>query len=133
MVEGTRFRLVRLVEWLLAAGVVLGLLAVGAVAAGEFQRVRPVVPVFAGAARPQIVPAGIHPGAVSIPMLVLPDGRTLLVGDPASSLDVLHSKPAAPVSLARSDTGQYESRTYHIAGMEFVVVTADDRIAAIFR
>jgi hypothetical protein len=133
MVEGTRFRLVGLVEWLLAAGVVLGLLAAGAVASGEFQRVRPVVPVFAGAARPQIVPAGIRAGSVSIPMLALPDGRTLFVGGPASSLDVLHSKPAAPVTLERSDAGQYESRTYHIAGMEFVVVTADDRIVAIFR
>src|SRR3954470_11255705 len=133
MVEGTRFRLVGLVEWLLAAGVVIGLLAGGAVATGEFQRVRPVVPVIAGAARPQIVPAGLHAGAVSVPMLALPDGRTLLVGDPASRLAVLNSKPAAPVTLERSDTGQHESRTYHIAGMEFVVVTADDRIIAIFR
>jgi len=80
-----------------------------------------------------VVPAGIHSGAVSVPMLVLPDGRTLLVGDPASSVDVLKSQPASPVTLERGDTGQQASRTYHIAGMEFVVVTADDRIVAIFR
>jgi hypothetical protein len=133
MVEGTRFRLVGLVEWLLAAGLVIGLLALGAVASGEFQRVRPVVPVIAGAARAQVVPAGIHSGAVSVPMLVLPDGRTLLVGDPASSVAILKSQPASPVTLEHGATGQQASRTYHIAGMEFVVVTADDRIVAIFR
>src|SRR6476469_936570 len=89
MVEKTRLRLVGLVEWAIAAGAVIGLLAAGAVVYGDFRTVRPVVRVIAGSASHPIVPAGVRPGAVSVPLLVLPDGQTVKVGALASSLNRL--------------------------------------------
>lgn len=133
MVEGTRFRLVGLLEWLLAAGCVVGLLAVGAVISGEFRNVRPIVPVLAGAAQPQIIPADIRPGAVSVPLLTMPDGKTLAVGAPASTLDALGPKASSRVGFERLDIGQRETRTYRYSGIEFIVVVADDKIVAIFK
>jgi len=131
--EGIRFRLVGLIEWLLAAVCVVVLLAVGAGVAGEFRSVRPVIPVIAGAAQLQIVPADLRPGAVAVPMLTMPDGKTITLGAPAASLAVLGPGAVSHAAFERGDAGQRESRTYHYAGMEFVVVTADDKIVAIFR
>jgi len=133
MVEGTRFRLVGLIEWLLAAGCVVGLVAVGAVVSREFRGVRPIVPVLAGAAQPQIVPADVRPGAVSVPMLTMPDGKTVAVGAPASTLDALGPKAASRVGFERLAIGQRETRTYRYSGVEFIVVIADDKIVAIFK
>ena len=134
MVEVTRFRLVGLVEWAIAAGAVAGLLAVGAVIYGDLRTVKPVVRVIAGAAARPVIPAGIRSGAVSVPLLVLPDNLTLRVGAAASSLDVLGAAAlTAPVAFERTDEGQRESRSYRYAGMDFVVVVAADKIVSIFR
>jgi len=134
MVEKTRFRLAGLVEWAIAAGAVVGLLAAGAVVYGDFRTVRPVVRVIAGAISHPAVPAGIRPGAVSVPLLVLPDGKTVNVGALASSLDVLGlGALVAPIAFERTDEGQRESRSYRYAGMDFVVVIAEDKIVSIFR
>ena len=129
MVE-TRFRLVGLIEWVIAAGSVAGLLVVGAAIFGDFRSVRPVIPVIAGAAAVPIVPAGVRSGSVSVPLLVLPDGKSLAVGAPTSSLDPLGTVESA---FERTTAGQRETRAYRYAGMEFVVVIADDKIVAIFR
>ena len=77
MVEVTRFRLVGLVEWAIAAGAVAGVLGVGGAIYGDFSTVKPVVRVLAGAAARPVIPAGIRSGAVSVPLLVLPDNSTL--------------------------------------------------------
>jgi hypothetical protein len=132
--EGTRFRLVGLLEWAIAAAAVVGLLAVGSVVFDDFRSVRPVVPVIAGAARSAVFPALARPGAVSVPMLVLPDGRTLTVGDAESTLDFLGPRAqSAPAAFERFDSGQRELRTYRYSGMDFMVVTVADKIVAIFR
>lgn len=133
MVEVTRFRLIGLVEWAIAAGAVAGLVGTGAVIYGDLRTVRPVVRVIAGAAPIPITPAGLKSGAVSVPLLVLPDNSTLRVGAPASSLETLVAALAAPVAFERTDEGQRESRTYRYEGMDFVVVVAADRIVSIFR
>jgi len=134
MVEVTRFRLIGLVEWAIAAGAVAGLLGTGAVIYGDLRTVKPVVRVIAGAAPTPVTPAGLRSGAVSVPLLVLPDNSTLRVGAPASSLDALGAAAlAAPVAFERTDEGQWESRTYRYEGMDFVVVVEADRIVSIFR
>lgn len=129
MVE-TRFRLVGVIEWLIAAGSVVGLLAVGASVVGDFRTVRPVIPVIAGAAAPTLAPATIRSGSVSVPLLVLADGKSLAVGAPAAALAPLG---AAVSTYERIGVRQRETRAYHYAGLEFVVVIADDTIVAIFR
>jgi len=134
MVEGTRFQLVGLLEWVIAAALVVAMLAVGSVVSRDFRSVRPVVPVIAGAARSAVFPALARPGAVAVPMLVLPDGRTIKVGDPESALEFLGTRAeSAPAAFERFDSGQRELRTYQYSGMDFMVVTVADKIVAIFR
>jgi hypothetical protein len=134
MLEGTRFRLVGLIEWVIAAGCVCGVVMCGAIVAAEFRSVRPIVPVIAGAADARVISAAnVRPGAVSVPELVLPDGRRLTVGASASLVDAFAPAQSGPTVYERAEQGQRESRTYRYAGMEFVVVTAADRVIAIFR
>jgi hypothetical protein len=134
MVEVTRVRLVGLVEWAIAASAVAGVLGAGAVIYGDLRSVKPVVRAIAGAAARPVIPAGLRSGAVSVPLLVLPDNSTLKVGAPASALEVLGAAAlAAPVAFERTDEGPRESRSYRYAGMDFVVVVAADKIVSIFR
>ncbi len=56
------------------------------------------------------------------------------VGAPSSSLDVLGLEAlVAPIAFERTDNGQRESRSYRYAGMDFVVVIAEDKIVSLFR
>lgn len=132
--DGTRLRLHALVEWLLAAACVAGVLGVAGVLSGEMARVRPVVPVIAGPAPADVVPAGLRPGAISVPILVLADGKQLQVGGAESSLAELgrYAEEGAPEEDRVQDSSRV-TRRYRYAGMDFVVVTAGERIAAIYR
>ena len=132
--ESVRLRLVGLVEWVAAAACVFVVLAVAAGVARELRGVEPIAPVRAAEAQAPIAPANLHAGAISVPELVLPDGKRLARGGPASVLAALG--PRAQTGLTATERlgdTQRESRTYRYAGMEFVVVTADDQILAIYR
>ena len=132
--ESIRFRFVGLMEWAAAAALVLGVLVVIAGLAGEFRNVGPVVRVNAEGGQAPIVPANLHPGAISVPELVLPDGQRLTRGGSASTLAALGPRAqSGPTAIERTPTGQRESRAYRYAGMEFVVVTTGDQIVAIYR
>ena len=134
MIEGTRFRLVGLIEWLVAAGCVLAVLVAGAVLTGEFEHVRPIIPVLAGAATAPVAPANLRPGSILVPELVLPDGKRLQVHAAASTLAMLGPQAqSSTASWDRLDDTTREARTYRYAGLEFVVVTAHDEIVAIYR
>ena len=132
--DGTRFRLVGLLEWLVAAACVLGALVLGLTMSGEVQHVRPVVPVIAGAADAPVVPANVRPGSTSVPELLFPDGKRLQLHARASTLSML-GPPAqsGPTSVERLDGVVRESHHYRYAGVDFDVVTANDEIVAIYR
>jgi hypothetical protein len=133
--EGIRLRLVGLVEWVAAAACVLLVLGVAAMATRELRTARPMMmQVKAAAALAPVAPASLRAGAISVPEIVLPDGKRLTRGGPASVLAALG--PRAQIGLTaieRVGNSQRESRTYRYAGMEFVVVTGDDQIIAIYR
>jgi hypothetical protein len=113
---------------------VLGVLVAIAGLAGEFRNVGPVVRVNAEGSQAPIAPANLRPGAISVPELVLPDGKRVSRGGLVSSLAVLGPRAqSGPTAIERTTTGQRESRTYRYAGMDFVVVTAGERILAIYR
>jgi hypothetical protein len=134
LMDGIRPRLVGFVEWVAAAACVLGALVAGAGLYSEARHVRPVVNVIAEEAQAPIAPANLRPGAISVPELVLPDGKRLVRGESASTLEALGPRAQSePTAVERASTGQRESRTYRYAGMEFVVVTADQQIVAIYR
>jgi hypothetical protein len=132
--ERIRPRIIGFAEWAAAAACVLAVLILVAGVAREFRIVRPIVAVNAAPARTQIIPADLRPGAISVPELVLPDGKRLAIGDPAATLAMLGPlAQSGPVVVERLVTGQRESRTYRYAGMDFVVVTSSDRIVAMYR
>ena len=81
-----------------------------------------------------IAPPNLRAGAISVPELVLPDGKRLTRGGPVAPLSALGPRAqSGPTAIERIGDGQRESRTYRYAGMEFVVVTAGDQIMAIYR
>jgi hypothetical protein len=132
--ERTRVRFVALSEWLVAAACVAGAIAAAGVFAGEFRTVRPIVPVIAGAAPVAVAPPTLHPGAIVLPLLVLPDAKELSVGSPTSVLDALGPFAQDGPTVTEREGGKVrETRRYRYAGVEFVVVTSGDRIIALYR
>jgi hypothetical protein len=133
--ESIRLRLLGFVEWVAAAACVLVVLAAVAGVTRQIHIVRPVVPVIAEEARPAIVPAGLRPGAIAVPELILPDGQRLAVGEPAAlPLASLGARAQSePAAFERDGIRLRESRIFRYAGLEFVIVTEGDRIVAIYR
>ena len=132
--EGIRFRLVGFLEWIVAAACVLAVLMVAATLTRDLRNVQPVVNVKAAEGQAPIAPPNLRAGAISVPELVLPDGKRLTRGGPVAPLSALGPRAqSGPTAIERIGDGQRESRTYRYAGMEFVVVTAGDQIVAIYR
>jgi hypothetical protein len=138
--DATRARFGSLLEWILAAVCIVAILAIGSIAVREFRSVAAVTPVIAHEAALPDPPAAVPSRAISVPMLLLPNGVELRVGDPAaevvSRLGRL-AEVAAP-SIDRSAAGERVTRFYEQGGTRFVVVLepfADDaqvRVAGIY-
>jgi hypothetical protein len=138
--EATRLRFGPILEWALAACVVGGAATLVSVAVGELPRVRPVVPVIAGEAPVDDRPAGVPPRSVSVPMLLLENGREIRLGDRAAEVAArLGSVPQViSESLDRSEVRERITRFYNHLGTQFVLVfedvepNADPKVAAIY-
>jgi hypothetical protein len=85
-------------------------------------------------------PAGVPSRAVSVPVLLLPDGKALRVGETVSAVGQLvgTSADTSPPALERGPNGARITRFYERAGTRFVLVfepfeqDAEARIAAIY-
>lgn len=138
--EATRIRFGSMLEWLVAAACIGAALAAASVVFREFRTVRAVVPVIAGEASASDTPAGIPPRAVSVPMLLLGNGREVRLGDPASEVAVRLGNAAEVISesLERSPIRERITRFYSDLGLRFVLVfekldrNAEPRVAAIY-
>jgi hypothetical protein len=138
--DATRARFGSLLEWILAAACIVAILALGSIAVREFRTVAAVMPVIAHEAAPPDPPAAVPSRAISVPVILLPNGVELRVGDPAaevvSRLGRL-AEVAAP-SIDRSAAGERVTRFYEQGGTRFVVVlqpfadNAQIRVAAIY-
>src|SRR5687767_4182858 len=136
----TRVRFGSILEWLLAAAFVAGVAALISVSFGEIQNVRAVIPVIAGEAPVNDMPAGVPPGSVSVPLLLLGNGRDVRLGDRASEVAArLGDVPQViSESLERSDVRERVTRFYNYLGTQFVLVfedierNADLKVAAIY-
>jgi hypothetical protein len=138
--EATRRRFGSIVEWFCAASCAAGAVGMLSLAIHDVRSVRPVVPVIAEEALDAASPAGIPPGVVRVPLLLLPDRREVRVG--AQLTDVVAHLGAAArlVSESFEDTkaGRRITRFYDDVGVQFVLVfdgagVADDaRLSAIF-
>lgn len=139
--ETTRFRFGSILEWALAAALITAVVAGGSVLFQELRTVRAVVPVIAGeiSTYPE-PPAGIPSRAVSVPMLLLGNGREVQLGDRVSDVtDRLGSAvKVLSESFERDAVRERLTRFYSDVGLQFVVVfeaierNAEPRVAAIY-
>jgi hypothetical protein len=141
--DGTRVRIGAIVEWVVAAGFILAVLAVGSFVAGEFRTVSAVMPVIARAAPAPVppTPAGVPSRAVSVPVMLLTDDKEVRVGE---TLSTITSRLAAatewrPPAIERAPNGERTTHFYTHGDTRFVLVFepfergAEPRVAAIYR
>ena len=138
--DATRARVGSLLEWILAAVCIVAILALGSIAVGEFRSVAAVTPVIANEAVLPMPPAAVPPRAISVPVLMLPNGVELRVGDLAAEVASRlggRAEVAVP-SVDRTPAGERVTRFYEQAGTRFVVVfepfagDAQVRVAALY-
>jgi hypothetical protein len=135
-----RLRFGAILEWLLAAAFVAGAAALVSMAFGEIRNVRAIIPVIAGEAPVNDMPAGVPPRSVSVPMLLLGNGHDVRLGDRASEVAArLGDVPQViSESLDRSEVRERVTRFYNYLGTQFVLVfedierNADLKVAAIY-
>jgi hypothetical protein len=74
-------------------------------------------------------------GAVSIPVLILPDGKSIEVGGNADEIGrMLGERAAVGVrAVERDGTAERTVQAYRYAGVEFVLVVANGKVFAIYR
>jgi hypothetical protein len=136
--EATRTRrLGSAFEWALAVMFFLAALGAGSIALREFHTVTAVMPVTpVSAHEPQTVaPAGVPSRAVSVPFLLLSDGRTVKVGDSmqlAAGVIGDQSQVGAETIERTPQGDQRVTRIYDNGDMPFVLVIEAARIAAIY-
>jgi hypothetical protein len=137
----TPVRFGAILEWAVAAAMMLAVLAAGSGVFREFRTVRAVVPVIAGESHFYYdAPADIPPRAVSVPLLLLANGGELRVGDRAS---VVAARIAGTVtvvseSIERSAYRERLTRFYNDVGVQFAIVfealdqDPEPKVAAIY-
>jgi len=131
-------------EWVVAAAFLFATLAVGSLIFREVRAVPNTPPAAAATApediSPAAVPAGVPLRAISVPMLLLLDGKEVRVGDTMVAIASLLGR-AAETGVAHIDRGQFGERLtrfYEHGGTRFILVferlerTADTRVAAIY-
>ena len=140
--ETTRGRLGSAVEWVLAAVFMATAAAIGSVGIRELRPAGPVSPVVARAAAPVAVPtpAGLPARAVSVPVLLLPGGKSVRVGDTAAAVAASLGRQAE-IGTQTVEQGRYGDRLtrfYEHAGTRFALVfeafepRGEARVAAIY-
>ena len=142
--QATRMRYESVLEWALAAACIVGVLAVGSLVVREFRTVSAVMPVIAREAEPPArtiaTPAGVPSRAVSVPVLLLSDGKEVRVGETLTQIAERLGRQAEAglQSIERALHGERLTRFYEYAGTQFVLVfepfedRGEPRIAAIF-
>ena len=140
--EATRIRVTSVLEWAVAVVLILATLAVGAIVVREFRTVAAVTPVIADEVPAAVLPApaGVPARAVSVPVLLLPDGLAVRVGETLAQIAARLGRQAevGMESVERAPNGERVTRFYEHGGSRFVLVfepferEAEPRIAAIY-
>jgi hypothetical protein len=135
-----RARVSSLFEWLIAVACIFGVMAIGSMLRRDLGNMAAVAPVIAHEEALPDPPATVPPRSVSVPVLLLPDGFELRVGDTAAELSARLDADAevAPPTIDRTSSGERVTRFYARNGQRFAVVLqplAGDgvaRVAAIY-
>lgn len=109
-------------EWLAAAAGVLGLLYLVSMPLQRFAR--PGVEAANTETGSASTPPGVPNNAVSVPLILLRDGREIRQGDPHSRLvSVLPEKYTDGAHLlSQNEFGERQTRSYRVDGVRFYIV-----------
>src|SRR5687767_2261392 len=144
MEAAIRPRFTSILEWAVAVAFIAAMLVIGSVVVREFRTMSALTSVSASSA-PDAVPAsvapvGVPPRAVSVPMLLLSDGKEVRVGETISAIVARLGQHAiiGKQAIERAVHGQRVTRFYDHVGTQFVLVfepfeeNAEPRVAAIY-
>jgi hypothetical protein len=128
-------------EWLVAAGFLMGVTAVGALIVDGL-RAAPQPPRSESVARvlSTSVPSAVPSRAVSVPMLPFRDGKEVRVGDSVSAVATSLGRAAevGRQEIDRGSLGERLTRFYEYGGARFILVfepferNGEVRLAAIY-
>jgi hypothetical protein len=139
--KATRTRFESFIEWAVAAAFIVALAGVASVVVREFRTMNAVTPVSARETiPPSAPPAGIPSRAVSVPILLLSDGKEIRVGDSFRNVAARLGRQAevGPAMVERAPIGERQTRSYDYAGSQFILVVepfeagGTPRVAAIY-
>ncbi len=139
--EATRARFGSAIEWVLAVVVIVAVLAIGSIITREIRTVGTSMPVIAREApAASAIPAGVPPRAVSVPVLLLPGGKAVRVGDSVSTIAARLGREAeiGTQAIEHARFGERLTRFYELAGTRFVLVfepfeaNGEPKVAAIY-
>ena len=139
----TRRRFESFVEWALAATFIAALLGIGSVVVREIRsvNVNAVTPVIAREpTQMPPIPAGVPSRAVSVPLLLLEDGKQVRIGDSVAAITsrLGHQAEIRTPTTDHTLTGVRLTRYYDYGGTRFSLVfevvgtSGDMRLAAIY-
>jgi hypothetical protein len=121
-----RTRVGSAVEWVVAAAFLLATLAVGSLVLRELRAAASAGPENANTAvtAAAALPASLGPKAVSVPLLILAEGKELRVGDSGARVAEVLGREAE-TGVQQSDIGPNGERTtrfYDYSGTRFALV-----------
>lgn len=123
--DATRPRLGPVLEWLIAAAFLLATLAVGSLIVQELRAARAVaVTPVQQAPESSSLPPSIPARAISVPVLLLLDGKQLRLGDTLEQVSGLLGRAAelGKQEVSRAALGERLTRHYDHAGTRFILV-----------
>ena len=140
--DAIRARFGSILEWIVAAVFLVGAVGLVSIVVREMRSASSALPVIAQEAAPgtPAPPAGVPPRAVSVPVLLLPGGKGVRVGETVPDV-AAHLGRSAEVGrqiVDRSRFGERLTRFYEVAGTRFVLVfepfeeNGDPKVAAIY-
>lgn len=135
------YRLGPIVEWLLAVGFLLAVVALGSVVVRQL-RGAPAPGPDMNVARPLLasIPSVVPARAVSVPVLPFKDGKEVRVGEAFAAVAAALGRSAevGTLEVDRGALGERLTRVYEYAGARFFLVfepferNGEARLAAIF-
>jgi hypothetical protein len=140
--EAIRARFGSALEWLVAAAFIVAILLIGSVVWRELRTVSATLPVSAHEPRAAtaVPPAGVPARAVSVPVLLLPGGHSVRVGEGVAAIAARLGRQAevGTQTVERARFGERLTRFYEHLGSRFVLVfepfeeRGEPKVAAIY-
>jgi hypothetical protein len=123
-VDAYRTRFGSAVEWLIAAAFLAATVAVATLVVQQVRQIPASPRTPTEAAEPSVVPAGIPPRAIAVPVLLLVDGQQIRIGDSLERVAETLGRAAevGTLDVAPGSLGERFIRYYDHGGMSFVLV-----------